>query len=152
MPIIECGFKSGDRISGADALQHYGPIIEVDIGFDATYDYSNVRAAPASQVSKIPALLDTGASESCIDDALAQTIGLPIIDEQKVSGIGGETDVNIYLGHIHIPGLKFTQWGRFAGVLLKKGNQPHQALIGRSLLQNTILIYDGFFGKVSLAI
>lgn len=153
MPIADCGFVDTDELTSRDLLAAFGPTIWVDIGFDVDHDYENPGGVvPKSQAMKIPALVDTGASESCIDDALAVKAGLPVIDRQTVSGVGGETEVNIYLGHIHIPPLGFTQWGRFAGVLLSKGNHRQQALIGRSLLRGALLVYDGLNGKVSLAI
>lgn len=153
MPIVDCGFGDNGEVAARDILVTFGPTIWVDIGFDDNHDYENKNGvAPKSQATKIPALVDTGASESCIDDALAVKIGLPIIDRQLVSGVGGETEVNIYLGHIYIPTIGYTQWGRFAGVLLSKGSQKHEALIGRSLLKNCLLVYDGFNGNVTLAI
>jgi hypothetical protein len=96
-------------------------------------------------------LLDTGAGESCIDDALAGEIGLPIVDRVIVSGIGGRTEVNVYLAHLIIPLLGYVQWGRFSGVLLKDGGHLHRALIGRTLLRDVLLVYDGQDGRVKVA-
>jgi len=38
------------------------------------------------------------------------------------------------------------------GVKLKAGNQPHQALLGRTLFQGMLLVYDGRDGSVRLAV
>jgi hypothetical protein len=38
------------------------------------------------------------------------------------------------------------------GVRLRAGNQPHQALIGRTLLAAMVLVYDGRDGSVRLAV
>jgi len=153
MPIVDCGFSDIKEASGRNRLIHFGPTVLVNIGFDTNHDYANTAGvAPKSQASELPALIDTGASESCIDSALAESINLPVIDRQTVCGVGGETEVNVYLGHIHIPSIGFTQWGRFAGVLLSDGGQAHMALIGRTMLSGAILVYDGFNGNVSLAV
>ena len=42
-----------------------------------------------------------------------------------------------------VPALSFFQYGIFHGVSLTEGEQPHRALIGRSFLQDMMLIYDG---------
>ena len=153
MPIVECGYRHDDHERPDDVLVVWGPTIMVSIGFDPDYQYENNEDGthPKSQITQVPALIDTGAGVSCIDDALAKNIGLPIIDRQMVSGVGGATEVNTYLGHIYIPALDFTQWGQFMGALLTHGGQRHQALIGRTLLRNSLLVYDGREGQVKLA-
>ena len=116
------------------------------------HDPRCLTSTPDSQITSAPALIDTGAHQSCIDEALAQEIKLPVIDRQRVSGVGGETEVNVYLAHIHYPALNFTQWGRFSGARLQEGGQPHVALIGRTLLSQALLVYDGQLGNVTIAI
>ncbi|WP_040566083.1 aspartyl protease family protein [Magnetospirillum molischianum] len=125
----------------------------VDIGFDTGVNYAALShgAQLLSQATGVPALLDTGAAESCIDDSLARSINLPIIDRVMVSGVGGATEVNVYLAHIVVPAIGYIQWGRFAGALLTNGGQVHRALIGRTLLRDVLVVYDGREGKVKLA-
>ena len=157
MPIIECGFPAGlTGLSPTDALAFRGPTVFVDIGFDPAIfgqalpqlpGATSPLAVPAVQV---PALIDTGASESSIDEQLAQQLQLPLIDQEQVSGIGGTITLNIYLGHVVIPTIA-TMYGRFTGVHLQAGGQYHQALIGRTLLKDTLLVYDGRTGMVRLA-
>lgn len=50
-----------------------------------------------------PALIDTGAAESCIDSELASRLRLPIVDTQTVGSVGGRLVVNVYWAQIHIP-------------------------------------------------
>jgi len=180
MPITNCGFPPMSVIgappniqitSGAQHLVFKGPTTQVEIGFDATMfqnqagsqlltpaqSGSGPSASPPVVVAQpkvkvVEALIDTGASESCIDEVLAQELGLPMIDQANGSGIGGTASFNVYLGHIRIVGLNAVQFGRFMGVKLTDGGQPHCALIGRSMMQNMILVYDGRTGSVSLAI
>ena len=127
MTTVSCGFQSpGD-------LSLYGPTVSVLIGFDRFYRPDG-PALPVLPPERLPALVDTGASVSSIDDSLAQRLRLPLVDTGTVSGVGGNTPVNIYLAQIFIPDLTFTIYGQFAGVLLSQGDQPHQALIGRTFL------------------
>jgi len=102
--------------------------------------------------SETEALIDTGARDSCIDEELAKELQLPLIDQAPASGIDGMNTFNVYLGHIRIAALGFLQYGRFMGVKLKAGGQPQQALLGRTLLQSMILVYDGRDGTVRLAV
>ncbi len=151
MPIADCGFPGTDQMSGAAALIQYGPTLWVDIGFDPEYKYDENSASPRSEITQVPALVDTGATISCIDDALAQSLNLPLVDRQMSSGIGGKHELNVYLAHIVVPALSFFQYGIFHGVSLTEGEQPHRALIGRTFLQGMMLIYDGRTGSVQIA-
>lgn len=96
------------------------------------------------------ALVDTGASESCIDCDLAKRLGLPIIDTMQISGTDGTKTHDVYLAHINIVSLEFFQYGRFAGVRLSAGQQPHGVLLGRTFLASVMLIYDGLRGQITL--
>jgi predicted aspartyl protease len=96
------------------------------------------------------ALVDTGASESCIDGTLAAALKLPVVDRRMTAGAHGAKEVNMHLAQIHIPSLKFTIYGAFAGVDLHAGGQIHSALIGRTFLQHFKMIYDGTTGSVEL--
>ena len=76
---------------------------------------------------------------------------LPVIDRMEVSGVGGVHKLNVHLAQIHVPSLKFTIPGKFAGVQLMAGGQGHHALIGRTFLQNFYMVYDGPEGSVKIA-
>jgi Aspartyl protease len=69
--------------------------------------------APSPARQLVAALIDTGARESCIDDALAKELQLPLIDQADGSGIGGTNKFDLYLGHIRIAALNVLEWGRF---------------------------------------
>jgi predicted aspartyl protease len=169
MPIANCGFPPvlvvpgttpPKVISGREALVRKGPTIAVEIGFDPDLFHTDpavVQQAIASAHAQPPsrlveALIDTGATDSAIDEELAQQLQLPLIDHQEGSGIGGKEKFNIYLGHIRIAALGFIQYGRLMGVRLKAGDQPHQALLGRTVFQGMLLVSDGRDGSVRLAV
>jgi hypothetical protein len=99
----------------------------------------------------LPALIDTGAGESCIDSGLAMRLNLPIVDQRPISGIHGAGIVNVHLAHIHIPYLPWTIWGQFCAVDLIAGGQAHHALIGRTFLQGFTMVYEGRTGTVTLS-
>lgn len=169
MTIANCGFPPvgvvpGSNppkfVTGSEVLVVKGPTLAVEIGFHPDLFHSDpavvkqaiesVHAQPPAQV--VEALIDTGATESCIDEELAKQLQLPLIDHQDGSGVGGTEKFNVYLGHVRIAALGYLQYGRFMGVRLKAGNQPHQALLGRTLFREMILVYDGRTGSVTLAV
>lgn len=146
----DCGFNSTPGgAQGSDLLVSMGPTLLVDIGFDKEWENNSEPAiVPTPRIKSVEALVDTGANDSCIDDLLAVQLNLPVIDEQEIAGVGGQLKVKIYLAQIHIPALKETIYGTFAGVRLAAGGQIHKALIGRTFLRGFIMIYDGITGSV----
>jgi hypothetical protein len=99
----------------------------------------------------VQALVDTGATECCIDSLLAAQLSLPIVDRRKISGVGGEHEVNVYMAQIHVPVFPFTVYGAFCGVDLAAGGQSHKALIGRTFLQHFTMLYEGHTGRVVIS-
>jgi predicted aspartyl protease len=145
-----CGFDDGPLGTGQRLLVQFGPTLRVDIGFDVHFTPTSGRP-PNLAVKGVTALIDTGATASCIDSGLAMQLNLPIIDRQRVSGVHGVREVNMHLGHVVIPTLGKYISGAFAGVDLIAGGQPHHALIGRMFLQHFVLFYDGRTGLVSIS-
>jgi predicted aspartyl protease len=151
MPEVLCGFFDAPGLLGRDALVQWGPTLIVDIGFDPNYNPSAPQGSlPNLQRKGLHALVDTGASECCIDSGLAMQLNLPTIDRRTVAGVSGQHEVNIHLGSIHVEPLFFTIYGAFAGVNLIAGGQPHYALIGRTFLQHFTMSYEGSTGTVKI--
>jgi len=151
MSEAQCGFDSipGGR-SGAELLVTIGSTLLVDIGFDDTWVPRPYVTKPQAGITSVSALIDTGATESCIDDLLATQLALPVFDIRPISGVGGRHEVKMYLAQIYVPSLETNIIGGFAGVHLAAGGQPHRALIGRTFLKNLVMTYDGKTGSVVL--
>jgi hypothetical protein len=101
MPETKCGFISSETASGRDLLVTHGPTLLVDIGFDPNYDAATSTTFPVLAETKLWALVDTGATESCIDNDLANKLGLPVVDRRHIGGVSGLKEVNMYMAHIH---------------------------------------------------
>ena len=144
MPQVECGFPG--QVNG---LVQYGPTLQVRIGFDPGSISGGDLNLPDTGYH---ALVDTGAGESCIDSSIAANLSLLVIDRQRVAGVHGAGEVNVHLAQILIPSLDIAISGRFTGVHLYAGGQPHGALIGRTLLQYVTMIYNGITGSVIIAL
>lgn len=150
MPSTTCGFTNRNGVRGSDYLVLHGPTLFVHIGFDPNH-LPGSAAPPNLAAQDVYALVDTGATTSCIDTGLAMQLNLPVVDQQTVGGVSGKMPVNMHLGQIYIPSLQFTIFGQFAGVNLIAGGQPHHALIGRTFLKNFNMTYNGRTGQVIIA-
>ena len=138
-----CGFPGRP-----DDLVAYGPTLPVRIGFDPASSLGRETMSLPTQLHH--ALVDTGAFASCIDSHLAAVLNLPIINQQPMAGVHGAANVNVHLAQIEVPSLGLTIRGRFFGVHLTAGGQPHRAIIGRTFLRDMRLSYDGSTGEVIL--
>lgn len=152
MAETKCGFDDAPGgVTGRLLLATYGPTLLVDIGFDPNF-VPHGNAAPIPGIKGVRALVDTGAGESFIDNLLAATLKLPIVDIRPISGSAGVHDANVYLAQICVPSLRFNIYGAFAGVDLAAGGQVHRALIGRTFLMHAKMVYDGLTGTVIISI
>ena len=95
------------------------------------------------------ALVDTGASHSCIDSQLATQLQLPLVNVTQISGVHGAGPANVYLAQIHITYLSHTVYGQFFGVNLV--GQRHAAIMGRAFLTEFTMTYDGATGTVTIS-
>ena len=103
-PLVDAGFQGQDGKTDPNYLLHIGPSIKVSIGHFRT----SGDATPIPKDDVIAqALVDTGASQSCIDNRIAQSLELPVVDKMTISGVGGPKEHNMYLAQIHIPDLNF---------------------------------------------
>lgn len=143
MPELECGFTPGEILFAV------GPTTYALIGLDP--GWRDDMGAPTVPNDQHAALVDTGAQESCIDDSLAQRLGLPAVDRQTIAGVSGPMEATLYAAQIRFPGLGITLHGVLSGVRLAEGGQPHVALLGRDLLRHFTMAYDGRTGRVTLS-
>lgn len=138
MKEADCGF--GDPRQ----LVSRGPTIEVCVAFSGPLGQCNG--------GRYPALIDTGATSNAIDVSLAAELDLPVIDQQTVNGVAGAYNTTRHLGQIYIPDLGVTLRGAFTAVQLSASGQMHRVLLGRTLLRNMQMLYDGPTGRVNLTI
>lgn len=150
MPTADAGFEGGDGLTGSEILAAIGPTLPVYVGFDDQFGEGRVKQ-PNLPPERLAALVDTGASNSCIDAELAARLRLPIVNQETIGGVGGAMAANVYWAQIHIPELNTSITGPFAGVYLSAGRQPHQVLIGRDFLRYFTMVYAGRVGSVKIS-
>ena len=145
MPSAESGFP-GDP----DLLISSGPFVRVRIGFEPQYDPDDSDRLPGIPSYQYPALIDTGATECCIDATLARALDLPVVDRISIVGAHGPQDTDMYRAQIYVPGLRAMFDGRVAGLPLRSAGQPFFALLGRDFLRMFTMVYDGPTGSVTI--
>ena len=105
MPLADAGFRDANGVADRNLLLQFGPTISVSV----SHYRSDTDAGPSGQPQKEPvsthALVDTGASQSCIDVQLAQELELPVIDTVEISGADGTKTHPVYLAAVSIPSL-----------------------------------------------
>jgi predicted aspartyl protease len=135
------------------ALALQGPVIQVILSLASSF-----ATALVQQGSVVPnptsgmGLIDTGAATTCIDDAAAQAMNLPVIDVvQMMSASHASTPANVYPVQLQVLGTPIrAEIGRAMGAALQ--GQGIIALIGRDFLQSCTLFYNGITGQLTLSI
>lgn len=135
------------------ALIIRGPILQVNIGLE-----DSMAAQLVQNNQQVPqpvsgfALVDTGASGTCIDEAIAQKLGLPVIDKVKMASASHDaTEVNVYPVMLEFVGFKIRiNAQRVVGASL--ANQGLAVLFGRDLLQKFTVFYNGLTGEITMSL
>ncbi len=132
-----------------------GPIVDVAIGVSTAREQALKNAGqqvPARVVLR--ALVDTGASTTCVNTAVIAPLGLQITGNmQMLSASTGSSPVtypqyDASLVILHGLSMLFDPVGITA---CPPFHPSFQVLFGRDLLSKCLLIYDGISGNISLA-
>lgn len=135
------------------ALLIKGPVIQVVVSVAQSIAGQLVQQGkPLPEPIAGLALIDTGATSTCIDDEVAKKLGLPVIDVAKMaSATDSASDRNVYPVHIGFVGTTIeADAGRVLGATLQA--QGLILLIGRDVLHSFCLFYNGVMGQITLAI
>src|SRR5208283_1839702 len=125
-------------------MQQIGPCLQVAINIEKSIADQLIQAGgrlPAPQQGI--ALIDTGASVSCIDEDAAKALTLPIVDVvTMISASHSSVPANVYPAHFQLVGTNIhINLPRVMGANLKP--QKLIALIGRDILSRCTLFYNG---------
>jgi hypothetical protein len=148
--------NGGIKLSPARLAQH-GPIIDVAISIPQALAelYNKQNKALPSPVSGI-GLIDTGATRSCVHDAIMKQLGVNPIGVANSGTAAGPVQHNLYPAHFTFPAANINiDFSSVVGVNLIGQNvdgKPIIALIGREVLSLGIFIYNGHTGAYSIAI
>ena len=144
--------QAGQIVAAPAGLAQSGPLVPTTLMVSDSH-----RQALARQGTQVPdaingfALIDTGASGTCVDQQVATKAGLPIIDKTMMTSAShAEHEVPVFTGKLVIP--EFTDINLEYVLGANLAGQNLIALIGRDLLQSAVLVYNGTHGTVSLSI
>lgn len=135
------------------ALRLRGPCVQVTVSIAQSFAAQlQQQGLPVPQPVSGFALIDTGASTTCIDAGTAERMGLPVIDVVPMSSAAhAATEQNVYPAQIEVAGIPMSIDASHAiGVVLAP--QGFVALIGRDVLQHCTLFYNGLTGEITLSI
>ena len=133
-------------------MGQFGPCVQVAVTVSDTVARPIIEGGgelPPPESGR--ALIDTGASVTCIDQSAADKLNLPVIDVGKMTSAShAAVDCNVYPVKFEIQGFVSVNANRAMGAELK--SQGLIALIGRDLLQHCTLYYNGANGQFTLSI
>lgn len=90
----------------------------------------------------LPALVDTGADVSVVPEAVAQSLGLPIIGQLHIRGVGGQAQAaNVHAATVECAGVT---------ALCEVVGFGDEALLGRDLLNRWTMVLDGLHQVLEL--
>lgn len=129
-----------------------GPIIEIIIFPPAPVFHQLKVDKKIIPSKKVIALIDTGATSSCINDAIAQELNLIIRNVINVGTPAGVTSQPTYDVGFALPNL--TQQNILPMQVLGAdlSGQPYQALLGRDILRMCTFVYNGWDNSYQLHI
>ena len=133
----------------SDNLWHHGPTVDlIFVPPKSIADQLKKEGKPIPMIKAI-ALIDTGASHTCISSNIVNGLSLLPYDVQEVHTAGGRVQQLIYdIGIItQISGniILSTQ-----APCATMDEQPYQALLGRDILRHCSLHYNGADNSFSL--
>jgi predicted aspartyl protease len=145
MPVFHRRFLHPEtKKQSAEHLRNVGPRLPVEVGV------TDLLAASLSQSgTPVPpphsgyALVDTGASVTAVDEEVLQGLEISPISTIQLSTPGGTQTRYLYPAKLVFPGtpLPPLEFAALVGVSVK--DQGYLALIGRDILQNMVMVYDG---------
>lgn len=149
MPVLNHFYLVDNKISPA-LLKLSGPIIAVEISIpNVLKEYLEQKGLPIPNPVNGQALIDTGATNTCVDVDIIKQLKIPAINSIKVYTPSGEAEQTIHPVIIRLSIGTFN-FNSAIGSILKKQNII--ALLGRDILQNCVLNYNGLTGNISLSI
>lgn len=134
-----------------ELLRSKGALVDIRIG-NATLiaNQMKIEGKQVPEPKAIVAMIDTGASISAIDSSVAASLGLQQTGSVQVGGVGGMSQQPVFAASLEFtdPKIAYDPLSLSGSSL---GAPDFQMLIGRNILCQMILTYDGAQGRFTLA-
>ncbi len=153
--VTEGQLRNGQRvqISPALALQQHGPIVQVVVGLKRAMSTSLLaRGAKVPTPLSAVALIDRGASNTCVDNNPGLQLGLRVVDTMRMTSASHDgIEQPGYPINIELTGTSI-QFGVPKGMGANLAAQGLGVLIGRDVLAAFTMFYNGPAGQITFSI
>jgi len=152
MPIFNRHFFDQEKgIYSPAFLANVGPILDVEVNVpQALMDLSTTQNIPVPSPITGWALIDTGASRTCVDQAVLSSLMIKPISTVTMFSANGQAIHEICPTKLYFPSLKLSiDFGSVISVNLEGQDildKPLIVLVGRDILSNTLFFYNGSSG------
>ena len=150
MPVYNHSFVDDNNTPQPLGILQSGPVISIEISVPQSLAEEFTRAnLPIPRPIVGLALIDTGASSSCVDNSTIESLGIKSIGVVDTMTPAGPKQQYRYPAHFFFPAARINvDFGSITGADLK--DQPIMALIGRDILSNFIFVYNGTLGMYTI--
>ena len=155
MPIVRINYTAPNALP-ADVLRINGPVIIVDIEpAGVIQSFAQNKGITLGSVRGVPALIDTGASITAVDRNALSQLGYPPYGTISLATAGGIVTTPMYLVKLvlfsNAPDTRVRiVLDNVPVAAVDLSTQQYRALIGRDILRNVLLIYDGAMGQITV--
>ena len=135
----------------SNTLFHQGPHIAISISA-TKFELAGQHLGFEFPVLSVRALIDTGASVTVINPEIAANCKLRYTGRARIIAVGGEPgEYREHAAAISFPGTTLPDFDAIRVVACPIIRQPYfSCLIGRDILRNWLLRYDGRSGEVEI--
>jgi hypothetical protein len=133
-----------------------GPLLLVTISIPSALERDlAAKNLPMPQALRGLALIDTGASRTCVDATAIRRLGVSAIDRAMCGTANGVVQQNLFPARFSFPAISLDiEFASVIGVDLTgqaSMGQDIVALVGRDVLSRCVLTYNGVGGFITLA-
>lgn len=152
MPVFHRDFESTHDDSAPNHLQRGGPLIPIQVEMP-----SAVTLEHAKSQKEIPfpitgfALLDTGASRTCVDESVLLGLDLSPSGAANIATPSGRSRRLRYFAKLSFPDCPLPDRYPIEVTGVDLRSRSYIALIGRDLMRDMLVIYDGPGARVTFA-
>lgn len=138
---------------GPALLAVVGPRLEVEVSVSTAYAEQIAKQGGTVATPHVGhALIDTGATRTCVDvDAIAK-LGVPAVDRMPVLTPSGSETQSVHPVRLTFVGTGLGSVDAIPVLASKLGAQGILALIGRDILAQCVLIYNGPGGHFTITV
>lgn len=156
MPIFDHRFLDANKDPVPNALRDAGAILPVQINISkALHGLLTAKKQPIPKPVEGVALIDTGATKSCVERSILAGLGIKPIGLVKIGTAKGATQCQLFPARLFFPTIRLdVSYSSMAGVNLKGQviqGAPLIALVGRDVLLKCLFIYCGYGGYYTIS-